>query len=157
MCLIISAGPFGAASGSEEATHSLRMLTAELWDSVARVADGHGPDRQDQAVLKSASTVLRGQAEAIEFVEKNAAGAEPHGVALGLENLVEHVWRAATQLQQQDMLGDDPVTSLESLADALDAIAEGDRPRARVIDPLVERLSHLVEQSTSEHRERASV
>ena len=151
MCLTSCGDVFYAGSGLAEGAHWLRMLTVDLWDSVARVADGFGPDDQDRAVLRQASVALRGQAEAISFVEGDAAGTEPKHPVMGLDALVDMVWRAATQLNLRDLLGDDPnpVSGLEALADALDRIAKGDTGVAKTYDPLVERLSRLAEQTAS--------
>jgi hypothetical protein len=127
------------------------MLTVDLWDTVARVADGFEPDDQDRAVLRAASIALRGQAEAIVFVDGDAVGTEPKHPVMGLDALVDMVWRAATQLELRRLLGKDPepVSGLQFLADALDRIADGDTVLAKTYDPLVERLSRLAEQTAS--------
>jgi hypothetical protein len=157
MCLIASDGLFGAGSGLDHNTHALRMLTVNLWDSVARVADGHQPDQRDQAILFGAAVALRGQVEAIEFVDKDAAGAEPTNASTGYESLVALVWRAATQRDEQELIGGDPVRALTALADALEKIAQGDRKVAAQFDGLVERLSRLAEQVASEMGEKVTI
>lgn len=157
MCLIASDGLFQAGSGLDQATHSLRMLTVDMWDSVARIADGFGPDDRDRAVLRGAAIVLRGQAEAIEFVEQDAAGTEPKNAVVGFDALVDAIWRAGSQIGRTDLLGHDPVRGLGVLAAALEGIADGDRERAKEYDQLIERLSRLVEQLAGDAEERVTI
>jgi hypothetical protein len=157
MCLIASDSLFSAGSGLDQNTQALRTLTVNLWDSVARVVDGYKPDPQDQSVLEVATVALRGQVEAIEFVDKNAAGAEPEHVSIGYEPLIRLVWRAGIQLEERDLIGDDPVRALATLADALEKIAQGDREVATRFVRLVERLSRLADQMASEMVEKVNI
>lgn len=158
VCLIAD-GPFGAGAGSglDQGTHALRMLTVDLWDSVARVADGHAPDAQDQSVLRQAALGLRGEAEAIEFVETEAAGAEPQNADMGLDALVDLLWRAVTQLGAREMLDGDPVKGLGLFADALEGIAGGNKGLAQNWDAVVERVSRLAEQTAGDTDERVTI
>lgn len=155
MCLTTS-GPFGAGTAGDQGVRGLQTMTAMLWTTVARVADGQGPDHQDATVLRQAEKVLKGQADALRYVT-DAGAAAPEHVAVGLDTLVDLIWRAASQLASEPDMVQDPVAGLDTLADALHKIhAEQDRAAAARYDQLLERVSLLAEQMAGDPRERIS-
>ena len=157
MCVMTTRLSFGAGATLDEGTYGLRMLTAQLWDSVSRVADGVGPDREDERVLRKAALVLRGQIDVIRYVEADAAGADlPKRTVLGLETLIELIRQAATQLRTEDDLVNDVLAGVGHLADGLEAIATGDRKIASRYDALLERVSLLAEQLPREADEKVA-
>lgn len=156
MCLTTS-GPFGAGTAGDQGLRGLQTMTAMLWTTVARVADGQVPDKQDAAVLRQVETVLRGQANALRYVQSDSGAAAPEHVAVGLDTLVDLIWRAANQLANEPDMVQDPVAGLDTLAAALHKIySEKDRTTAKRYDQLLERVSLLAEQMTGDPRERIS-
>lgn len=126
-----------------------RMLSARVYDSVTRIADGYVPDAEDRAALTEAAATMRGEVEVNGYIASNGLGPFPTHPCLPNGDWEDVVWKGVQQLGLAASFGGNSIAALTVLADALTQVARGDRTPALRLVPLVRRLAALVEQSTA--------
>lgn len=126
---------------------ALQSLAGLIWETVARVANGHTPDAEDRAVVQSAQVALIGQRDMIEYVTKRAASPAPVTALRGTDTLVDLIWIAAEQLDVHELLSVPRSEGITVLVETLRAVGEGDVETARRWDALFGRVAVLVESS----------
>lgn len=135
----------GAGPAQVEDDHGIQVLTASLWDSVVRIADGRTADRQDEVILRRATEALRGQMDMLRFVSTQSATG-PIRAVQGTDTLIDLIWTASDQLGIETFSSASS-SGIDSLVYSLDAVANGDQAAAKSLDPLLERVAVLAEQA----------
>lgn len=134
----------GAGPAQVEDDHGIQVLTASLWDTIVRIADGCRADRQDEVILRRASDALKGQMAMLRFVSTQSATG-PIRAVQGTDTLIDLIWTASDQLGMENFSSASP-RGIDTLVDSLEAVADGDESEAQSLDPLLERVAVLAEQ-----------